>query len=124
MITATICIVVVLVAGGFFLKVCRPELESLMTFFKGLADAGLQETTFRGGMSARANIILCVVSGILFAFLEVHGLFKTLGEMIGVSGEQNGELSLRSIFLLLLIFFVISLCFVSSNDRYKKRMGR
>jgi hypothetical protein len=124
MITATICIVVVLVFGGLFLKVCSPEIETLMTFFKGLADAGLQETTFRGGMSARANIILCLLSGALFAFLELHGLFKTFSEMIGGSGEQDGELSLRSIFLFLLVFFLISLAFVSSNDRYRKRMGR
>jgi len=124
MITATICIVVVLVAAGFFLKVCRPEAEQLISLFKDLANAGLQETTFRGGMSARANIILCVVSGALFAFLEVHGLFKTFSEMIGGSGEPNGEVSLRSLFLFLLFFFFISLCFVSSNDRYKRRMGR
>src|SRR5947208_14187211 len=102
MITASICIVVVLVFAGLFLKVCRPELEGLMSFFKGLADAGLQEATFRGGRSARANIILCLVSAALSAFLEVHGLFKTISEMIGGGGE-HGELSLLSIFVVLLI---------------------
>lgn len=124
MILAAIAIGLVLLFSGLFLKVCRPEIESLMTFFKGLADAGLQEATFRGGRSAKANIILCLVSGVLFAFLEIHGLIKTLSETIGIKDEQGGEPSLRSIFLFLLIFFVISLCFVSSNDRYRRRMGR
>ena len=121
MVTATVCISILLVFAFLFLKLCRSELQEFREFLQGIITAAIQELTFKGGRAAKANIILSILLFLAFVFVTLTDVLSDVREFLdGPQDHQSGVkyLLFGSIFL----FFLISLCFVFALDRYPKKM--
>jgi hypothetical protein len=106
-----------------FLKKCRTELKEIMECFTGILSAAMQEFRFRGGRAAKANVVLSVLLAILFVLLCIHGVLGEVREFLGGEHDQDAVKYLYVLFALLIIFFLTSLCIVSADDRYIKKIS-
>jgi hypothetical protein len=120
MITATLCLIALLVCVTVFLKINHTELHDITKSFTGIIEAGLQELRFRGGRAAKANIILSIVLAILFVLFAFHGIFNEIAMWIGIERDQQVSKYLYVVFVLIILFFLVSVCLVYASDRYRK----
>jgi hypothetical protein len=119
-ITSTICIIALIIALVIALKVCRTELSEFTAFFHGIITSGLKELRFEGGRAAKANIILSGILALLFISVFVTDVLRDIREFIDGAAPQRG--SEYILLAALVLFFLVSLCFVFATDRYSQKM--
>ena len=125
MITVTVCFAVIVLFAILFLKTCRIELQEITTQLNDLIRAALAEFQFRGGRSAKANVILlCFLLLVLFLVASAHGILDELIQFSTGQHDQNGRKYFYGLVAALIFFFLVSICIVAAQERYldiKKR---
>jgi hypothetical protein len=123
LITATVCIVVILVFAFLFLKLCHAELREYKEFFYGIIGAAVQELRFKGGRAAKANIILSVILAFSFALMVLTDVLQEVREFL--DGSADNQLGAKYVlFASLFIFFLVSLCFVFALERFAAKASK
>jgi hypothetical protein len=90
--------------------------------FSGIISAGLKELRFQGGRAGKTNIILSFILGVLYiAIVLTDELKEVLQFLHGESSNSNVKYLL---FLVIVVFFFLSVWFVHATDAYVRKMRK
>jgi len=120
LVTATICIVVLLIAAFLFLKLCRTELREFREFFQVIIVAGINELRFKGGRAAKANVILSAILALLVVVMVLTDVLREVREFLDGSSESQSGVK-YVLYGSVFFFFLVSLCFIFAQERYSTK---
>jgi len=115
----TCCIVALLIATSIFLKFCGKELSEWRKFFRGIMGAALKEMRFEGGKAGTANVILWLVLAMVALALSTPRVITELRNLFRNVPENSAATDILLI-ALLGVFFLVSVYYVYSIDRYEQ----
>ena len=119
----TACVVVVLLALSLAVKVCGAELSEWRKLLRGLAGSAIKELKFAGGRAAIANVILCVVFALVCLAIAMPSVLSELRALFTNAPEHSVTLDIL-LFIILGVFFGISVYYCYSLDRYEQEMKK